>query len=349
MDERYRLKLESITPVHIGTGDTLYPTDYIVLYGILYHLNPIEIVRYLLQKYPKEFPGIVDSRNMNRITKYFYQHFNPDIKETWISRFPVNKEYDQQYQQQIYKPENQNLLHPFIRGQWQAQPYIPGSSVKGAMRTAILNALCVTKNIPLPKKPGKNANDGQIQSKILGVTNNIVGNDPFKYLKISDLPFESDFLDVMKMVNSKPQPRTQSRQTHHNRRGHNKAGGIPSWHEVLKPSGSSCIIGSMTVSPGFFSKIGMNMTDVISAVNNYSKSGHDSDLGFFSDMGQEPIWQEIKNQITDIPDNQMAIRIGKGTGRHFKMYQSVRKTPGTRNLFEGYPPGWCICSLERLN
>lgn len=61
-----------------------------------------------------------------------------------------------------------------------SKPYIPGSSVKGAIRTAILEKLRAEKNL----SPNYKERVHDFENRILGIYR--VNEDPFKYLKISD-------------------------------------------------------------------------------------------------------------------------------------------------------------------
>ena len=63
------------------------------------------------------------------------------------------------------------------------RPYIPGTAVKGAIRTAYLNAMTSQQNIPSPK--GLNASRG-LQAKLMDYEPGKMETDPFRLVKVSD-------------------------------------------------------------------------------------------------------------------------------------------------------------------
>jgi hypothetical protein len=80
-------------------------------------------------------------------------------------------------------PANQVLISPMPRN--QAEPYIPGSSIKGAIRTGLANALARVAGVT-SRDTGKSKGAGDYNKKIFGQ----IKNDPMKWIKVWDVPLK---------------------------------------------------------------------------------------------------------------------------------------------------------------
>jgi hypothetical protein len=82
-------------------------------------------------------------------------------------------------------PRNQVLIRPTIRNEIDGHPYIPGSSVKGAIRTALANCFV--------KKAGVTSADDRRTKGMPDYNEKIFGrimDDPMRWLKIGDVPLD---------------------------------------------------------------------------------------------------------------------------------------------------------------
>jgi len=181
-----KVKLKTLTPVNVGTGETLSQfCDYVYDDGFIYYLDH-DLIALELSKRPDgdrlmdEFVATVRNQaganvqNRFRI-KGFLENAGLDFKNFASKRIAVDDEIKEQIQ-----------LHIKTGG----RPYIPGSSLKGAIRTAIISCF-FTKGLE------KNIKDTKeyIGQDILGRYD----EDILKFLQVSDtVPFGEEELDIVK-------------------------------------------------------------------------------------------------------------------------------------------------------
>lgn len=128
----YKLSLETITPVSIGSGDKLSPySDFVLDERKIYYVNQNEIKKALASKpaLMDEYVNSIVSEMDNTRSNFDLNHFltkrlGVDIKRTAILVIPAEA--------RVIKQLSTIIKNAGIH------PYIPGSSVKGAIKTALL-------------------------------------------------------------------------------------------------------------------------------------------------------------------------------------------------------------------
>ncbi|NLA45892.1 MAG: type III-A CRISPR-associated RAMP protein Csm5, partial [Candidatus Cloacimonetes bacterium] len=193
--------LTIITPFHIGTGEELDPFTIVIKDNYLYRLNQLEFIHYLLQEKEKEFQKVMYVGNIVAIQQFFQENFNPEVKDTWFYHYLINKNIADEYIKKTSSGDNQGLIKEFIRNTALYQPYIPGSSIKGSIRTAILSSLQDSKKVKLNQEK---SNDSEVQAILLDYWNSEkkvadIPSDPFKFIKFADIPFKNDWISFSKV------------------------------------------------------------------------------------------------------------------------------------------------------
>lgn len=197
--ERHGFKITTLTPVHIASGSEgeLIPTEYVIADNSMLHkINTAKLLTKLPTKYLTEFEKYSESEDLIRIREFIQSVWtkSPDL-------FSDCKEYemragDLEHYYRNLKSENEEsqfLLTPFIRS--ANKLYIPGSSVKGAIRTALISELTGGINDDLNEK-NINKLAEMIEAETMrysyqnkkGETKFHNIKDPFIALKISDSP-----------------------------------------------------------------------------------------------------------------------------------------------------------------
>ena len=183
------LKISVISPVHIGSGEELIPFNYLVDDGILYEFSPEKVLEILPDSDRSAFLEIASARpnpnTINRIREFFIRRSQYTIASSHRAT-SVTSEFDQLYNDRIAqfaqpdsKTINQLIIEPSLRNEINLTPYIPGSSIKGAVRTALLDQL--NKGQPLSNPTEKN---GQLQQRLFGYQK--IEDDPMALVHISD-------------------------------------------------------------------------------------------------------------------------------------------------------------------
>jgi CRISPR-associated protein Csm5 len=175
----YSVNLHILSPIHIGTGQELDPFSYVIRGKGLFL---IDLVKWM-ENYPEKdkLESMMDSDNFAVIRSFIAEQFN--LESAVRCSIPVdNPELLGTYKKAIKERNlrNQVLISPTIRNEISMDAYIPGSSIKGAMRTAIANRFVEPAGVT--KKDSRGRNDYNF--KIFGQIN----KDPMRRLKISDVP-----------------------------------------------------------------------------------------------------------------------------------------------------------------
>ncbi|KXT69128.1 CRISPR-associated protein, Csm5 family [Streptococcus cristatus] len=142
---KFKLVLWTLGPVHIGSGELRTAREYI-LEGDEYYFPDMTLLynelieRGIAEKF-QEF--LVDPNNKtNRISDFLAMHglANHDfggyrLKATGLEK-PKGKHATRN--QETTDPGEINGVHQFMRDSY-GRPYVPGSSLKGAIRTILMN------------------------------------------------------------------------------------------------------------------------------------------------------------------------------------------------------------------
>lgn len=163
--KKYHVKILTLSPLHIGSGrELLLDFDYIVERDRTFRLNIDQIFSdFYHPDLQTQIPGVMIQRNNQRQKKYFRYEIpgSPETRKTG------------------------GVLRECIKDVFD-QPYIPGSSIKGAIRTALavnrLNRGEASFYKDITSSKGRYADD-TIEKKIFGDSPN---QDWMRALHISD-------------------------------------------------------------------------------------------------------------------------------------------------------------------
>ncbi len=149
-----KLKITALTPLHLGTGEFYEPTNFVIDNGYLYEFNEIDFYKKLDPKQKQEFLKAVESKNsdeslfaVHRIIK----NFKKQAVDAAFHKVQVSKGIEDAYEKKIgravqikggrRKPKtkvfNQFSIARTSRLKNNHRVYIPGSSLKGAISTAL--------------------------------------------------------------------------------------------------------------------------------------------------------------------------------------------------------------------
>jgi len=148
-----KLKLTALTPIHIGTGEHYDPTNFVIDKGYLYEFDEIEFFKKLDKKQKEEFLKAVEStkdESLFQIHRIIKNNKEKAIESSY-HKVQVSKGIEKAYKNKIGRavqieggrrmPQrrvfNQFLIERTIRLSNSHKVYIPGSSIKGAISTAL--------------------------------------------------------------------------------------------------------------------------------------------------------------------------------------------------------------------
>jgi CRISPR-associated protein Csm5 len=179
--KQHKVNIHILTPIHIGAGEELDPFSFVIRNQTLILIDLMDWMERFAQK--ERLQAIMAAGDFIAVRSFIADNFNDPTAVKGaipVLSHTLSKAYDKAVVQK--DPKNQVLIDPITRSAFTQQPYIPGSSVKGAIRTAIANQF--VKIAGVTKRDDRGRED--YNKKIFGG----IGKDQMRWLKISDIPLE---------------------------------------------------------------------------------------------------------------------------------------------------------------
>ena len=202
MEKPLKVNLHILSPVHIGCDDYYEPTSFKVdeKQKKLIEFDPIEFFTNLNESDRKDFVKICEKGTISSIIEIykFISHREAKGREVEIPSKFLNH-FEQVLSlplNDVKKELNKFAIAKTAYNPQTYQPYIPGSSLKGSLRTAYLNHLAnELKHRLNVEKPR------ELERKLLGGD---FSNDPFRFIKISDFsPLQKVETKIFYAINKK--------------------------------------------------------------------------------------------------------------------------------------------------
>ena len=148
----YRLLITPLSPIHIGTGESYEPTNYVIEDDVLYEFDTGAVMRAFTEADRKRMLEIGNStpdiRMIQAVQQFFYERRHrlmaqavrhvpvvPGVARFYAQRIGQSIQQETNGERVINRLEIDRTAHvPTTRG-----PIVFGSSIKGAIRTALLD------------------------------------------------------------------------------------------------------------------------------------------------------------------------------------------------------------------
>ena len=196
------LSISTLSPVHIGCDDVYEPSNFVIHGGLLHALDAADLVESLTAEERNELVRRSEQRDPIGALQQFFR--NRAERFAGLARHQVAvaegivREYEQKAGKAVQNgPAGTPVYNvfPIARTAYRpvdSAPYLPGSSLKGSIRTAWLNHENHGKPLtPADKAGGRNASR-QLQERLLGYTAGKFENDPFRHLALADAQPEAE-------------------------------------------------------------------------------------------------------------------------------------------------------------
>lgn len=185
--KRHKVYLTPISPIHIGCGEDFEPTNYVIDEGVLYHFEPSNLN--LDKTKRQELLNKANSMDLLAIQRFFLN--NKNLATTQAHYFAdVSEGINQIYQQRIGKVAQRESNGKEVIAKLEIErtayqpyfglPFIPASSVKGALMTVFLDQKHQAKNNPKIRDPRKEAK--KLTQEYIGEYQDSLG----RYIKFGD-------------------------------------------------------------------------------------------------------------------------------------------------------------------
>ena len=204
--QSHRLYLTPLSPLHLGTGEDYQPTEYVMADGMMYVFDPAQAV--LSKAQYDELMDVARGGQLRNIQSYFKNHA-ATFQDCAYKIIGVSEALLGEYASKLGDSATYNALtiertavNPHTH-----QPYIPGSTFKGSVRTALLDDL-VRKKKPYKvlssRKPKFDEHDKQSIADFEKERLGSFATDIMRLLKAADfMPAGSVSSQIQYAVNHK--------------------------------------------------------------------------------------------------------------------------------------------------
>jgi CRISPR-associated protein Csm5 len=196
--ETVPVALTPLTPIHVGCGEDFEPTNYVIDGGVLYEFDAARIALTAAERSDLlravSRPG---DEAIRAVQSFFFEKRRRCI-ETSRLKVPVAAGVDEWYRSRVGKVvqresggrtvSNQLEIERTAHHPHTGKPYLPGSSIKGSIRTAWLNHIDPSPVIERDpsKRPEERSSD--VEAELLDGT---FSRDPFRLVKVADADGEN--------------------------------------------------------------------------------------------------------------------------------------------------------------
>lgn len=350
--ENFRCQLTPLTPIHIGSGEELSSCDYIIKKNQFFRISLEDFYEKLDLKLKKEFLELIENNRFISIRKFVKDNYKEEYG--YLYKTTVSEDIQEKYESKIggaTKKNEENLLSVFeFIGNYKGK-YIPGSSLKGYIRTAYIANESENLNYNIMR------NSKEISAKALGLNSLEPKFDPFKNITITDSNILSSAITLGEVE-----------------RANNKNASLPMGiHEVTKSLlgtgdnisfefnlsiknlsydlSKKLIELSVTKGESIIKEVKeIYMDTLFEALRDMSNSVLKDDIQFFKATNNRKCLEsceKILEYSKTLKDNEVLIRLGKGSGFNSKtlnLFNSRKKEVHTRVVVDGFPVGWGILS-----
>lgn len=184
MTENYKIKLYALTPIHIGSGDAYEPTQFVIDDNSVMHVfKTADFLATLDEKKLEEFSAICQEMSLIPVFRFFKKYYKDGVCSSRKLRIPVDLALRYKEILNLTGSRTNDVINKFelkrtIYNECNATPYIPGSSLKGSLKTAWMSLEAVKNRI---------TNSRDIRDLEPELLHGKFDTDPFRFVKIPDL------------------------------------------------------------------------------------------------------------------------------------------------------------------
>lgn len=200
-------KVDLLSPVHIGTGDELDPMSYLMRKENGAAACHVLDTHAWAREYPDpvELSTLFSGDNVPAMRGFIANNIDPDlygVRRIAVENPQILKEYEQKLSDR--RASHQLLFSPNISSA-DRMPLIPGSSLKGSLRTAVIDWLDREKHLGLKDAREKDRNGKEYGRRLESVLGRI-RDSAFKQLKIGDITGYADSTHLVQPLELRRKP-----------------------------------------------------------------------------------------------------------------------------------------------
>ncbi|SDH35886.1 type III-A CRISPR-associated RAMP protein Csm5 [Nitrosomonas sp. Nm132] len=207
------ITLTTLSPIHIGSDEDYVPTNFVIKDNLLHYLDMAVLADVLDDNERRELNARQTIGAIQQFFKSRRDRFAPLASHIIGVASDIAQEYEVKAGQPVQRGVGGELTYnmfPITRTAYRTidfSPYLPGSSLKGSIRTAWLDALNSGK--PLQQIAGKGKETNQaLQQRLLGYTAGKFENDSLRHLHLADAHHDDEPMPthILYAVSKKKRP-----------------------------------------------------------------------------------------------------------------------------------------------
>lgn len=278
--KKYEVTITTKGPVYIGSGKDINKKEYYVeknekkiyIFDMIKFFDGISKLK--LEKKYQEY--LFNSKNNKNLNDFFFD--NKVKKDTFLKWVDYKLDYSDIYDEKTFKNRN---INTFIKESGN-NIYIPGSSLKGAIRTALLTEDIIKNKNKYSNFIGKSIND-TLSKKVEEVAFNTLGvsdvkkdavNDIMSCIRVSD----SEIVSKKRMMVAQRKDFKAKNKKKNGSKEEKKV--LPIFYECIKPNTN--IKTTITIDTSKQKDLDINR--IISAIETYSNNQFENYGSKFKDV-----------------------------------------------------------------
>ena len=305
MKEPIKFYMQTISPVHIGCDEFYEPTGFVLNENArqMIVFDPLSFISQMEDADKAEFAQICAKGTIASILEIykFMQSKTADGRAIdvcldFLEHYKQTLSLPMRSQREIQQNLNNFAIPRTAFRSVDQRPYIPGSAVKGALRTAYLNLMEREKKL---SAKGKGRNARNLEQRLMEYDG--IPTDPFRMVKVSDfMPVGETRTRIVYGVNKKKETTDRD------------ARGLPLIFEVIPPG--SVFMGTIAVDsslPGSGIRKSVSMEKLLDSTTLFYANEKEREEKELANIGVEVILDD--GRLRD-QEHSFFVRVGRHSG-----------------------------------
>jgi len=207
-DVTWRLTAVPLTPIHVGDGSVLAAEEWRLTPdgAWLERFEPAAVLRAADPRRRREYLENLERGQLQAAQRILRESVPPGLV---LERIAVGAAASEQLRPVVENPLRRGDVRPMVRT--GGRPYLPGSSLKGALRTALLSSLVPGKTAAIEAvkerhrtQRGTIAARGSNEVQALLLEHQNPDQDPFRFVEVADIALPERSTRVDQVINWRP-------------------------------------------------------------------------------------------------------------------------------------------------
>ncbi|MBF0220593.1 MAG: CRISPR-associated protein Csm5 [Gammaproteobacteria bacterium] len=201
LQQQWSLQFTPLSPIHLGTGSDYEPGGYVIEEETLFAFNGMAALRVLSQRDRDELNQILSGRangDMLRQVQSFFHHHRQPLMSVASHRVRLNASMQAFYAERVGRVVQQERTGGRVQNKLEIErtawnpvtqmAYLPGSGIKGAIRTALLDTINKGQQLPYDLKRDRQANQKLQEDLFKGKFH----TDPLRLVAVGDAHLQAN-------------------------------------------------------------------------------------------------------------------------------------------------------------